>query len=59
LPRPQFIEPGKPIQSAYIESFRLKEKRRAGLLSQGAAINTAAPATDSAQTPAREHFSTE
>jgi hypothetical protein len=31
------------------ESFRLKEKRRAGLLSQQPSENTAAPARDSAK----------
>ena len=31
------------------ESFRLKEKRRAGLLTQQASENTAAPARDSAK----------
>ena len=33
------------------ESFRLKEKRRAGLLSQQAPGNTAAPARDSGNRP--------
>jgi IstB-like ATP binding protein len=33
------------------ESFRLKEKRRAGLLNQQTPDNTAAPARDSAKSP--------
>lgn len=33
------------------ESFRLKEKRRAGLLTQQAPDNTAAPTRDSAKSP--------
>jgi hypothetical protein len=38
-----------PLMNIKGESFRLKEKRRAGLLSQQTPENTAAPASDSAK----------